>query len=233
MNLGATPTRSRVLASEIEKQILEHDFEPGQLIGTVDDLKAQSGFARATVAEAVRLLTDRGFAEIRPGRGGGLFATATSSMVRLRHTLLAAADSHASLAEAVAVRAALEVLIDVDAAEHRTPVDIADMKKLLKKLATAASRGTAAFLLATWDLHERIALITPNHIGTALYLSMTQLVREHAVGATRDDDDPSSAANCLQIRVQTHVELVEAIIAGDVPGVKAAADKHASLFATD
>ena len=231
MTTFAAQTRAQVLASEIEKQIVEREFEPGELIGTIDSLKIRSGFARSTVAEAVRLLTDRGLAEIRPGRGGGLFATASTPVVRIRHTLLAVTDSPASVAEAVAVREALEVLIDVDAAEHRSGADIADIKKLLARLRAAAGKGRTAFLLANWDLHERIALVSPNQTASALYLSMTRFVREHAVAATHDED-PASAAAWLKLRLDTHEELVAAIVAGDVPRTKAAVDNHAGLLVT-
>lgn len=232
MSSFVAQTRAQVLASEIEKQILDHEFAPGELIGTIDALKTRTGFARSTVAEAIRLLTDRGLAEIRPGRSGGLFATAAGPMVRIRHTLLAVTDAPASVAEAVAVREALEVLIDVDATLHRTPADIAEMKKLLRRLSTAAAQGRTPFLLANWDLHERIALISPNQTASALYLSMTRFVREHAVAATTDDD-PESAAAWLRLRLETHEELVGAIVAGDVPRVKKAIDNHAGLLLSD
>ena len=111
------------------------------------------------------------------------------------------------------MREALEVLIDTDAARHRTPADIADIKKLLTRLRSAAAKGTTPFLLANWDLHERIALISPNQTASALYLSMTRFVREHAVAATHDDA-PETASEWLQIRIETHQELVDAIVRG-------------------
>ena len=232
MNSFAGLTRANVLASEIEQQILDREFKPGELIGTIDSLRERSGFARSTVAEAIRLLADRGLAEIRPGRGGGLFATAAGPMVKIRHTLLAVTDAPTSVAEAVAVREALEVLIDVDAAQNRTPADIADITKLLTKLKSAATKGTTQFLLANWDLHERIAQISPNQTASALYLSMTRFVREHAVAATHDDA-PESAAEWLQIRIETHEELVDAIVSGDAARAKVAVDKHAGLLLTE
>jgi GntR family transcriptional repressor for pyruvate dehydrogenase complex len=222
-------TRANVLASEIEQQILDREFKPGELIGTIDSLRARSGFARSTVAEAIRLLADRGLAEIRPGRGGGLFATAAGPMVKIRHTLLAVTDAPTAVAEAMAVREALEVLIDVDAAEHRTATDVADIKKLLAKLKSAVAKGTTTFLLTNWDLHERIALISPNQTASALYLSMTRFVREHAVVATHDAS-PESATEWLHIRMETHEELINAIIAGDTRRVKIAVEKHAGLL---
>lgn len=232
MSSYVTQTRAQLLASEIEQQILNREIQPGDLIGTIDALKARTGMARATVGEAVRILTDRGLAEIRPGRSGGLYATAAGPMVRIRHTLLAVTDSASSVVEAVAVREALEVLVDVDAALHRTPADVVDIKKLLAKLKTAAGKGRTEFLLANWDLHERIAEISPNQTGSALYLSMMRFVREHAVGATTDED-PVSARAWLDLRLKTHQELAEAIIDGDVPRAKVAIDKHAGLLTTD
>ncbi|QCB51769.1 FadR family transcriptional regulator [Rhodococcus sp. PAMC28707] len=225
-------TRAHVLADELEKQILGREFAPGELIGTIESLKEQSGFARSTVAEAIRLLTDRGLAEIRPGRGGGLFATAAGPMVRIRHTLLAVTDEPASVAEAVAVREALEPLIDVDAAKHRTAADSADMATLLVWLANAAAKGTSEFLVANWNLHERIARISPNRTASALYLSMTRFVRDHALTAVHDENS-ESAAEWLHSRLAVHEELVAAIIAGDLPRVKAATDKHAESAAED
>ncbi|MCO4252125.1 FCD domain-containing protein [Pseudarthrobacter sp. MDT3-9] len=224
-------TRAQILASDIEQQIFDREFKPGELIGTIDTLKARTGFARSTVGETIRLLTDRGLAEIRPGRGGGLYATASGPVVRIRHTLLAVSDAPASVVEAVAVREALEVLIDVDAAEHRTPADVADIRKLLGRLKTAAIRSRTGFLLANWDLHERIALISPNQTASALYLSMTRFVRDQAVTATHDED-PKSETSGLQVRFEIHEELVAAIIAGDVPRVKKATEKHAGLLTT-
>src|SRR5579884_936163 len=79
------------------------------------------------------------------------------------------------------------------------------------------------------DLHERIALISPNQTASALYLSMTRFVREHAVVATHDASH-ESAAEWLHIRMETHEELVNAIIAGDTRRVKIAVEKHAGLL---
>lgn len=232
MNSFVSQTRAQVLASDIEKQIYDRKFEPGELIGTIDSIKMRTGLARSTVGEAIRLLADRGIAEIRPGRGGGLFATTAGPTVRIRRTLLSVTDSPTSVTEAVAVREALEVLIDIDAAKHRTAADIDDIKKLLEQLSAAASRSRTEFLHANWDLHERISLISPNQTASALYMSMTRFVREHAVAASHDDE-PDSAVEWLQIRVKTHEELVNAIIAGDIPRTKKAVEQHAGLTTTD
>ena len=45
MNSFVGLTRANVLASEIEQQILDREFQPGELIGTIDSLRERSGFA--------------------------------------------------------------------------------------------------------------------------------------------------------------------------------------------
>lgn len=229
MNVQGIRTRAQLLASEIEKDVFNHTYRAGDLIGTIDQLKERSGYARSTVAEAIRLLTDRGLAEVRPGRGGGLFATATSPVVRIRHTLLTVDDAPSSVADAVAVREALEPLIDVDAARFRTEADIEAMRRRLAALRSAASEDPSRFLGANWALHETIASITPNKTASALYLSMMRFVREHATAIEHDNE--GSAHAWFAVRVEVHRELVEAIIAGDVPRVVAATAGHAGLLA--
>jgi GntR family transcriptional repressor for pyruvate dehydrogenase complex len=217
MNSFAGLTRGNILASEIEKQILEREYKPGELIGTIEDLKSRSGFARSTVGEAVRLLTDRGLAEIRPGRGGGLYATAAGPVVHIRQSLLTVTSTPVSVAEAVAVRDALQELIAADAAAHRSAADMTELKKLLVKLTNAVGRKDAEFLIVEQDLHERIALISPNETAKALYLSMNRFIREH--GAVNvGGDEPSW--------LSADVDLVGAILAGDVQKTKVALKTH-------
>ncbi|MEV7391540.1 MULTISPECIES: GntR family transcriptional regulator [unclassified Streptomyces] len=80
-------TRADAPATGIEERIQAGRLTPGDLFGTMDSLRAESGFARSTVSEAVRPLSDRGILEVRPGRGGGLFVAASNPVVRLRHML--------------------------------------------------------------------------------------------------------------------------------------------------
>ena len=62
MNPIQVKTRAELLATQLEARIANGEFGPGDMIGTMDELKQQSGYARSTVAEAIRLLTDRGAA---------------------------------------------------------------------------------------------------------------------------------------------------------------------------
>ncbi|MFC6538167.1 FadR/GntR family transcriptional regulator [Nonomuraea salmonea] len=196
---------------------------PGDLIGTMDHFRDLSGYGRATISEAARLLSDRGTVEIRPGRNGGLFVAAPNPIVRLRHTLLSVRSLPTTVADAIAVRDSLEPLIALDAARHRTKQDITALRRHLTALRRAtADRGR--FMRANWSLHERIADITPNHLAKAVYLTMTRCIADLSDNATPDSTtDPTTY---LHHRVEVHAELVEAIASGDTARTTTAVKRH-------
>jgi DNA-binding FadR family transcriptional regulator len=206
--------------------IVDRGLDPGDWIGTMDELRDQSKFGRATISEAVRLLSDRGTVDIRPGRGGGLFVANPNPVVRLRHTLLTVREMPATVADAIAVREALELLIDTDAARRRTREDVSALRRLLGELKRSTT-STDRFMRANWALHERIAEITHNHMAKAVYLSMTRCIADLATHA--DPDQESSAEDYLSVRVEIHTELVEAIASGDTERTAAAVERHRGL----
>ncbi|MCK2218359.1 FCD domain-containing protein [Actinomadura sp. ATCC 31491] len=221
--VNAVPlTRAEALAADIEAMIVERGLGPGALIGTMDEFRDRSGYGRATISEAARLLHDRGSVEIRPGRGGGLFVAQPDPIVRLRHTLLTVRRMPATVADAIAVREALEPVIAADAARHRSRQDISDLRKHLTRLKRATT-GTDRFMRANWALHERIAEIGPNHLARAVYLSMTRFVTDLSEHA---GPDHGRDAGYLRLRLDVHAELVEAIIAGDVARTLTAVERH-------
>ncbi|WP_410874615.1 FadR/GntR family transcriptional regulator [Nocardia sp. A7] len=225
--VNGVQTRAEALAANIAQMIIERGLSAGDWVGTMDELREQTGFARSTVSEAVRLLADRGSIDIRPGRGGGLFVANLSPVVRLRHTLLTVREQPTTVADAIAVRDALELLVDTDAARHRDADDIVALRTLLSKLKQSTS-DVDAFMRANWQLHERIAQITTNHMARAVYLSMTACIKD--LSAHADPETPTDDAGYYQHRVAIHSELVESIIAGDTERTVKAVEKHHGLL---
>ena len=218
-------TRAELLATQLETQISNGDFGPGEMIGTLDELKQRSGYARSTVAEAARLLTDRGVAKIRPGRGGGVYvATDGDPVVRIGRTLLTISGQPSAVSDAIAVRQALEPLIVMDATRHRDEDDIRDLKNILQELADAIPQGTAPFLAANWRLHLRISDITPNLFARNLYRGMLQYTNDQSSSA--EHAEPSNDRPWLEMRYQVHRELVEAIASGDTLRANHAVSSH-------
>jgi len=223
VDIEAPKTRAQALAQDIERMISQRGLTEGDSLGTMDTWRDQTGYARSTVSEAMRLMIDRGSVEIRPGRGGGIFVAARNPVVRLRHTLLTVHGEPSTVADAISIREALESLVDTDAARYRTKQDITDLKVYLKKL-TAATGDADGFMRANWALHERIAQITPNTMLRAVYTSMTSVISDLSDRAEQDESEADP--HYLERRVEIHADLVEAIIAGDVDAAAAAVVRH-------
>lgn len=210
-------TRAEQLAAALEDRIRE--LSPGSAIGTIEDIRQESGLARATVSEAIRLLRDRGAIEIRPGRGGGLFVADQSPVVRLRHTLLSVAGEPGAVADAIELRNHLEELIAVGAARCAGEDDIPALRACLDDMTAAPDWD--GLMRANWALHERIAQLCPNTMARAVYVgTLGHLTSSTARTADRDADAYRAA------RLRIHADLVEAIAAGDEDAVRAAVAHH-------
>ncbi|OXM63579.1 MULTISPECIES: FadR/GntR family transcriptional regulator [Amycolatopsis] len=214
---GLGRTRAEQLAALLEERI--RGLAPGDPVGTIDEIRRESGLARATVSEAIRLLRDRGVLAIRPGRGGGLFVADQGPVVRMRHTLLGVREDPSSVADAVELRNHLEELIDVGAARCRTAEDIPRLRARLD--AMAAAPGWEEFVRANWALHEEIAALCPNAMARAVYLGTLGHLSTTAPHL-RDTDAGAYRAR----RLRVHVDLVDAIASGDEAAVRAAVARH-------
>ncbi|MFD4256901.1 FadR/GntR family transcriptional regulator [Streptomyces sp. NPDC058534] len=217
------PGLAKSLASDIEQMIDTRGLRPGERIATMEELREQTGYGRATIGETVRLLTERGSAEVRPGRGGGLFVAQVSPVVRLRQTLLRVPQGATTVADAIAVRDSLEELIALEAARGRTDRDAEDLEACLDALREAGNH-LERFLQANWALHERIAEITSNHLARAMYVGTMRCIAELTVRADREAD--STPNDYLARRLAVHEELVAAITLGDEDRTRAAVEAH-------
>lgn len=212
-------TRAEQLAALIEDRVRSRGLDAGAPVGTIEEIRLESGLARATVSEAVRLLRDRGILAIRPGRGGGLFVADQGPVVRMRHTLLSVREDPSAVADAVELRNHLEELIDIGAARCHRDDDIVALRACLADLAAAADWN--AFMRANWALHERIAQRCPNAMARAVYLGTLGHLT-----STEPNLGHADAATYRAQRLRVHVELVEAIVAGDETAVRAAVARH-------
>jgi GntR family transcriptional repressor for pyruvate dehydrogenase complex len=217
------PGLAQALASEIEALIGTRGLRSGDRIATMEELREQTGYGRATIGETARLLTERGSVDVRPGRGGGLFVAQVSPVVQLRQTLLTVPQGATTVTDAIAVRDALEELIAVEAAAHRTKQDIRDLEDCLESMRRAGD-GLEQFLRTNWSLHERIAAITPNHLARAMYLGTMRCIEELSVRA--DPESASTPDDYLTRRLDVHERLVAAIRQGDRDRVRAAIVAH-------
>ena len=222
LKLPGPRSRAEQLAAALDDRIRGQGLQPGDFVGTLQSLREESGYARSTVSEAVRLLRERGVLEIRPGRSGGLFMAEPTPVVRLRHTLLSVYEHPSAVLDAIELRDHLEELIDVGAARCRTAADVGDLRRLLGEMEAAGDWD--GLMRANWALHARIAEIAPNAMARAVYTGTLGHLSSTA-SSRFDAEDPAAAAYRTQ-RHRVHAALVEAIAAGDVEAVRVAVSDH-------
>ncbi|MBP0456446.1 FadR/GntR family transcriptional regulator [Streptomyces montanisoli] len=204
----------------VEDAIEKRGLRPGDRIGTRADLREQTGVARATVIEAIRLLQERRRVVVRPGPGGGLFVAATDPVVRLGRTLLTVHGEPSTVAEAIEVREQLEPLVAVHAAQHRSAKDGRELKSLIAAMKKNLD-DVPRFLSLNWDLHVRIAAISPNAVLRGTYVGLYEFVNHVSLVNPQPRD-----SDYLTQRLEVHSDLVDAILAGDASAARQAAHAH-------
>ncbi|HEX3464711.1 MAG TPA: FCD domain-containing protein [Candidatus Elarobacter sp.] len=221
-----TSSRAAALADEIEAAIVSGEIRSGERLGTKEDLRRRFDVAYGTLNEALRILQQRGYVSSRTGPGGGLFAAIPTSSDRLRH-LLSGIPEGGSLRDCAEVRHALEEAVTLDATRARTRTDIAELRRILKAMASAARADDADYLHANWKLHRRIAECCRNRVLANLYITLLD-ANEPAPGMAVPDRQ--RAANA-QENLVAHTELVDAIASGSRERARRAVHAHEAFFA--
>jgi DNA-binding FadR family transcriptional regulator len=184
--------------------------EPGDRLGTKDELRSACGVSVGSFNEALRIVQARGLVTVRSGPGGGLFASRQSAMVRLGNSMLALDDDAASVKEAVRLRDALDPLLVEDALEHVSAHRAAQLREALEQMKVAADAGDdTAFVRANWVLHARIAEISPNAMLRSIYLNLLQIIESHLLTVQPYADE--TLREYISDRYELHAALVDAI----------------------
>jgi DNA-binding FadR family transcriptional regulator len=219
-------SRAATLADELEAGIVAGEIATGDRLGTKDDLRKRYDVAYGTLNEALRILQQRGYVTSRTGPGGGLFATIPTSSERLRH-LLSVFPETGTLRDCAEVRHALEAAVTADATRSRTRADIAELRRILKRMAATAQDDGSEYLHENWRLHRRIAECAKNRILANLYITLLD-ANEPGPGFTIPDRHRVANA---QENLVAHTELIDAIASGSQERALRAVEAHEGFFA--
>lgn len=183
---------------------------PGDRLGSKEDLRRRCEVSVGTFNEAIRIAQSRGVISVRPGPGGGIFAAAQSAMVRLGNSVLALDAADTSVADAVRIRDALDPLLIDDALWHASPADIAGMRDVVADMASAVEQyDPTAFVHANWQLHARIAGVSPHPVLRSLYLNLLDQIESHTLDVLPVSDQPLPAY--IAERQVLHAAIVDAL----------------------
>ena len=192
MTITPSTLRKRSLAEELaerlQTQIGEGRFRTGEKLPPEPELMRLFGVGRSTVREAVRILSDLGFLQVRQGAGTFVVREDASSLVEQRM-------KRADIRELDEVRGILEAAI--------AGKDLADRK------AAAETNRLEQCIDADANFHEAIAQATHNAILAELYRATALHLRE---GFRRIYSD----TGYLLASHPLHEQLARHILRGDV-----------------
>lgn len=207
---------------QIAHAIRAGDVQVGDKLPSERDLAAIMGISRPTVREAIKLLSESGIVEVRPGATGGMFvisATAPMDLVQSRSELRIA-----EVAGVLEARRLFEPRVAQLAALRATEEDFEALRQTIVAQRQAADDRELALQL---DLrfHLRIARATRNATLVQMMrhlLGQLEIARDMAL---RDEFEPD-------LTVAIHERTLSAILSGDPEAVDVAMDEHMSFLET-
>jgi GntR family transcriptional repressor for pyruvate dehydrogenase complex len=220
--LGTRPASlSSQIVAEVRDALFAKKLNPGEFLGTENDLAARFGVSRIVARDALRTLQALGIVEIKMGKGGGariakgnprLFAEALAVQLDL---------TGVSASEIMDAQRAIETLAAELAAEN---ADAADHAKLQHLLVDAESKidDNEAYTRSCRDFHIAIAEASHNRV------LLVQLISLQHVSWPSDNHTltPAVARRVLDV----HKQLAALIVMRDAAGARKLMDDHVKMI---
>ncbi len=148
------------IAEMIQQQITHGKLKPGDRLPPERDLASQLKVNRATVREAIHLLSERGLVERKNGRGTRIMAMDPRNVGAAIHRFFI--SNNCSQRELNEFRSVFEPKVAAFAATNAQPEDIKKLGSVLRELEEARV-GQAPQQLATTDAQFHLALAAASH----------------------------------------------------------------------
>jgi DNA-binding FadR family transcriptional regulator len=209
------------IADQLRQLILLGRLKPGMRLATEQELANQLGVSRATVREALRLLTAEGLVRTAKGTGGGSFVT-QPSVDRISNYLstnigLLSDSNELSLAEFLEARAILEVPAARLAAIRRSAQDAERLRATIPGSPQALS--TSEQFVLNRDFHTTIVDICSNTLLSLAAQPVFVVLQTRLARSVLDDE--------FHRAIHSHHEAIaNAIELGDASSAEAEMASH-------
>jgi GntR family transcriptional repressor for pyruvate dehydrogenase complex len=161
------------LADHLESSIISGRWAPGTKLPSERQLSLQYHLSRPTVREGLRRIQERGLILVQPGRGS--FVREHRPTGGLVSVALGTRRNQVTARQLARARQMLESETAALAAEHRTELDISQMRSLLDRFDSATDTGSSiGFDLA---FHEAIAVASRNVVLQLMFGSIRALTQ--------------------------------------------------------
>lgn len=211
---------------QIAEKVRLGDLHAGERLPSERELAAAMQISRATLREAIRILTDAEVLEVRPGSGGGIFVA--SDYVPLE---LLRSKSDLRLGEVAGVleaRRLFEPRVAQLAAVNAREEDFAEMGRTIEAQKALLAEGDVLenedrFLQLDTQFHLRIARATGN---STIVSMMRMLLRRLEIARDLALHEPPVAAWVVEV----HERTLAAIRSADHARIEQVMDEHLSAM---
>jgi GntR family transcriptional regulator, transcriptional repressor for pyruvate dehydrogenase complex len=218
---GRSASLSSQIVSDIRDALFAKMFEPGDFLGTENDIATRYGVSRIVARDALRTLEALGIAEIRMGKGGGariahgnprLFAEALAVQLDLIGV---------TANEIMDAQRAIECLAAELAAENATDADIARLRQLCTDAEDALDDVTRTTELGA-EFHLAVAEASHNRVLVVQLISL-----QHVSWPRRN---PTMNAKVAKRILDVHKELLALIEIRDAAAARHLMDDHVKMI---
>ncbi|MFN2452468.1 MAG: FadR/GntR family transcriptional regulator [Candidatus Dormibacteria bacterium] len=190
---------------------------PGDRLPPQRELASRLHVSRVTLREALRSLEEAGYVRTSRGRRGGTLVVQTSGAAAAPRPAAIPAETAPALSDALAFRFALEPAAASLAAGR--PVSAAEAARLRRDLEAVSAAPPAGYRQADSHLHTAIAELS----GSPSLASAIGEVRLRINDLL--DAMPLLPPN-LEHSTRQHVQIVDAVLAGDPTAARTAMEEH-------
>ena len=191
-----------VVATELERMILDGELEPGAKLTEVA-LAARLGVSRGPLREAFRLLEEAGLVRTEKNRGVFVRAVPVDEAI-----------------EIFDMRAAMEELVGRRVAEKITPAEVRELRGVVEQMEQAVkAKDVDRYHRLNLQFHDRLVELAGNGKLTAIY---RKLIKELSLFRRMNLAD----GKLLPVSAGEHRHIVKAIASGDAEAAGRALFDH-------
>jgi GntR family transcriptional regulator, transcriptional repressor for pyruvate dehydrogenase complex len=219
---AARPNSSVLVAEQIRHFILDRGLAPGERIGREEDLAREFGVSRATLREALRLLSSEHLVRASKGPGGGIFVAATPEQgigLSVSAAVATMLDAQSiGLEELLETRMLLEIPMAGLAAQRADERDVVELRSLVAEV-EAASEELERITELDARLHHLIARVADNRLAGAFSGWIVDVLQPRLATLIQ----PAVVESVI---ADQHRDLLEAIVRGDPIAAERAMREH-------
>jgi len=221
-SLATAPQQSN-LSDRVAHHLMDHirtnRLTSGERLPSEVRLSADLKISRGIVREAYRALRSAGILEISNGRSPRVGALRSTALIHLlQHAL---ATQQASPEQALDLRSAIEVKAAELAAEKRSEADIEVLSRAVRGM-KRARRDIDAFVKHDVRFHECLGTAT----GNPLFALISSALSEAMATSVRAGMESRSDQAQVNRVVESHQDIVDAIIASDPEAAGVCMERH-------